>query len=96
MDNGMGDGFLRVEGVSSGGRKVKRKNPKSPFFFFMMEQKRLWEQQGKWQANWTREKLVQDTLPLWNRQKENPNFLAPYIEQHRLWKVGLVFHIFFS
>jgi len=92
---GMDDGFMRIDSsfsetgssIYSGGKRRKKKKTKNPFYFFMMEKKEEWLTEGRWKAHWSMEELVQNTLPLWHQNKENPGFMEPYIEMHRQWKL---------
>eukprot|EP00092_Neocalanus_flemingeri_P016616 GFUD01017977.1.p1 GENE.GFUD01017977.1~~GFUD01017977.1.p1 ORF type:complete len:495 (-),score=145.53 GFUD01017977.1:1213-2598(-) len=84
MDVRISDGWLRIPAKSG----KKSKSVRSPFWFFMMEQKERWEQEDKWDKKKTMEELVQATIPIWKENKADPVFLAPYIEQHREWKMN--------
>jgi len=86
MDVRLSDGWLRVPTKASSSKS--KKAMKTPFWFFMMEEKTRLEQEGKWDDKKTMEELVQATIPIWKQNKTDPGFLAPYIEQHRLWKMN--------
>ena len=67
--------------------RKRNKITKSPFYFFMMEKKAEWEQEGKWKPKNTIEDLVHAVFPIWKSEQENnPEFMAPYVEMHRIWK----------
>jgi len=84
MDVSVSDGFLRVP--AKGGKTSKK--IRTPFWFFMMEQKEIWEKEGRWDNRRTMEELVQANLPMWKEKKDDPVFLAPYIQQTREWKLN--------
>ena len=86
MDVRLSDEWLRVPAKTTNSKN--KKAMKTPFWFFMMEEKRRLEQEGKWDDKKTMEELVQATIPIWKQNKTDPGFLAPYIEQHRLWKMN--------
>jgi len=94
MNMSFDSGFLRLPPSSANtsmsggwGKKVKRKKPqRNPFYFFMVEKRAEWLSEGSWQAHWGQEELVRSCLPLWKERKEDPQFMEPYIEQHRQWK----------
>ena len=86
MDVRLSDGWLRIPTKSS----KKSKSVRSPFWFYMMEQKEKWEREGKWDGNKTMEQLVQATIPTWKQCKSDPVFIAPYIEHHRRWKMDRI------
>jgi len=73
--------------IPSAPERKRNKITKSPFYFFMMEKKAEWEQEGKWTSRDTIEDLVHAAFPVWKAEQENnPEFMAPYVEMHRVWK----------
>ena len=85
MDVRLSDGWLKVP--SNSGNK-KSRQAKNPFWFFMMDEKKRLEQEGKWNDKMSTQDLVEATIPIWKQNKSDPVFLAPFIEQHRLWKMN--------
>ena len=73
--------------IPSAPERKRNKITKSPFYFFMMEKRDEWEQEGKWPPKNTMEDLVHAVFPIWKAEQEkNPEFMAPYVELHRAWK----------
>ena len=85
MDVRLNDGWLRIPTNSD---SKKSKNPKTPYWFFMMDEKARMERDGKWDDKKTMQDLVQATISTWKERKTDPVFMAPYIEQHRIWKLN--------
>eukprot|EP00092_Neocalanus_flemingeri_P005857 GFUD01006304.1.p1 GENE.GFUD01006304.1~~GFUD01006304.1.p1 ORF type:complete len:481 (-),score=167.66 GFUD01006304.1:83-1525(-) len=78
--------WLRIPATDPG--KKKSKVTKSPFYFFMMSKKTEWEAAGQWSERKTMEDLVHEAFPIWkSQQAENPEFMAPFIDMHRKWKM---------
>jgi len=74
--------------IPSAPERKRSKVTKSPFYFFMMSKKTEWEAEGRWSSKKTMEDLVHAAFPLWKvNQQEDPEFMAPYIEMHRMWKM---------
>ena len=80
------DTFVKVPIQSPGMGTKKRKPAKGPFYFFMMDKKTEWIQEGKLTDNCSMKRLVEDCRPLWKLMKSNPCLMEPYIERARLWK----------
>ena len=57
--------------------RKRNKIIKWPFYFFMMEKKAEWEQEGKWKPKNTIEDLVHAAFPIWKSEQNNPDFMAP-------------------
>jgi len=73
--------------IPSAPERKRNKITKSPFYFFMMEKRDEWEQEGKWPPKNTMEDLMHAVFPIWKAEQEkNPEFMAPYVELHRAWK----------
>ena len=85
MDVRLNDGWLRIP-TNTGSKKSK--SPKTPYWFFMMDEKARMEREGKWDDKKTMQDLVQATISTWTERKADPVFMAPYIEQHRTWKLN--------
>jgi len=86
MDVRLSDGWLKIPYSSTSSRKTKA--IKTPFWFFMMEEKGRMEKEGKWDDRKSMDELVHATIPIWKARKSDPVFMAPYVEQHRLWKMN--------
>ena len=75
------DSFLLVAPSNSG---KKKKNAKvGPFYFFMMDKKDEWIQDGTLSENPSMKQLVDKCKPLWYAMKTNPLLMEPYIEKAR-------------
>ena len=75
------DSFLLVASSNSG---KKKKNAKvGPFYFFMMDKKDEWIQDGTLSENPSMKQLVDKCKPLWYAMKNNPLLMEPYIEKAR-------------
>jgi len=85
MDVRLSDGWLKIPSTSN---SKKTKSIKTPFWFFMMEEKDRMVKEGKWNERKSLDDLVQVTIPIWKERKSDPIFMAPYIEQHRIWKTS--------
>lgn len=78
------DSFLLVAPSNSG---KKKKNAKvGPFYFFMMDKKDEWIQDGTLSENPSMKQLVDKCKPLWYAMKTNPLLMEPYIEKASEWK----------
>jgi len=86
MDVRLSDGWLKIPYSTTSSRKTKA--IKTPFWFFMMEEKGRMEKEGKWDDRKSMDELVHATIPIWKARKSDPVFMAPYVEQHRLWKMN--------
>ena len=83
--------FLRVppsqspahDDISSGPNQTKKVPKQGPFYFFMMDKKREWMSEGKWNENYGMRRLVDECMPLWKLMKTNPILMEPYIEKAR-------------
>ena len=83
--------FLRVppsqsqdhDDISSGPNPKKKVPKQGPFYFFMMDKKREWMSEGKWNENFGMRRLVDECMPLWKLMKTNPILMEPYIEKAR-------------
>jgi len=83
MSTRYSDGFLKIPPSVT----QKSKTVKTPFYFYMMEQKERMEREGKWNNSRPLQELIDAIYPTWKeKSKSNPEFLAPYIELHRGWK----------
>jgi len=82
------DLFLRVEPAHNNNQKKskKKRQTQGPFYWFMMDKKEEWTQEGKWNENFSTKHLVDQCMPLWKILKTNPNLLEPYILKARDWK----------
>ena len=81
MDVRLSDGWLKIPLTSI---SKKTKSMKTPFWFFMMEEKVRMEKEGKWDERKSLDDLVRVTIPMWKERKSDPIFMAPYIELHRV------------
>jgi len=63
--------------------QTKRKKQKGhgPFYFFMMEKKAEWVQDGVWDESMSMKQLADKVTPLWNILKMNPVLLEPYVQK---------------
>ena len=73
--------------VPNSGEGKKTKTVRTPFWFFMMEKKQQWEQEGRWDGRGGTDALVKAALPHWTELKAGPpHLMEKYIELHREWK----------
>ena len=78
--------FLKVSsgsGYDYSKSQTKRKKQKGqgPFYFFMMEKKAEWVQDGVWDESMSMKQLADKVTPLWNILKKNPVLLEPYVQK---------------
>ena len=78
--------LLKVSSVKSG--QKKKKESRSPLYFFMMEKKQQWVREGRWdETKGGFNALMAATEPLWQELRNGPpHLMEPYIQKHREWK----------
>jgi len=78
------DSFLLVKPSNPGKKKKSAKS--GPFYFFMMDKKSEWIQDGTLSEDHSMKQLVDKCKPLWFAMKTNPLLMEPYYEKAREWK----------
>merc|ERR1712107_505207 len=61
--------------------KRKKQKGQGPFYFFMMDKKAEWVQDGVWDESMSMKQLAEKVTPLWNILKKNPVLLEPYVQK---------------